>query len=207
MHANLKLHESNLQKVAFVNMLTCVENPWCAHVWVKRLFTNFSNFQNWIRLFLQSHRYINMHMLVCKLMKSSHIMLKNKIAQTLGNVCKYKPYSGKNWIFFFLCVLHDKLLKSMLLEIDSKGVNCNMVKECLLQWNTLNPKNWMLEAHAHMHLWNIIIEDNVDVAIHLMFELFISTQKFGVLIFLQKVRDRSIIFRLNQLGDLIIMTM
>jgi hypothetical protein len=52
-----------------------------------------------------------------------------------------------------------------------------------------------------------VIEDNVNVAIHLMFELFISIQKFGVLKTLQKVRDRSIIFRLNQLGDLIIMTM
>jgi hypothetical protein len=65
----------------------------------------------------------------------------------------------------------------------------------------------MLEAHAHMHLWNIIIEDNVDVAIHVMFELFISIEKFGVLKTLQKVRDRSIIFRLNQLRDLIIMKM
>jgi len=95
-----------------------------------------------------------------------------------------------------LCVLHDKLLKS----IDSKGVNCNIVKEWLLQRNTLNPKFWMVKAHANMCLWNIIIEDNVDVAIHLMFELFISTQKFGVLKTLQKVRDKSIIFRLNQLG-------
>jgi DNA replication licensing factor MCM2 len=65
----------------------------------------------------------------------------------------------------------------------------------------------MLEAHANMRLWNIIIEDNVDVVIRLMFELFISTQKFGVQKTLQKVRDKSIIFRLNQLGDLIIMIM
>jgi hypothetical protein len=65
----------------------------------------------------------------------------------------------------------------------------------------------MLQAHAHMHLRNIIIEDNVDVAIHLKFELIISTKKSSELKTLQKVRDRSIIFRLNQLGDLIIMTM
>jgi hypothetical protein len=33
----------------------------------------------------------------------------------------------------------------------------------------------MIEARVDMRLWNIIIEDNVDVEIHLMFELFIST--------------------------------
>jgi DNA replication licensing factor MCM2 len=46
----------------------------------------------------------------------------------------------------------------------------------------------MAEAHARMHLRSFVIEDDVDMAIRVMLESFISTQKFGVQKALQKVR-------------------
>lgn len=45
----------------------------------------------------------------------------------------------------------------------------------------------MAEAHARMHLRSFVIEDDVDMAIRVMLESFISTQKFGVQKALQKV--------------------
>lgn len=46
----------------------------------------------------------------------------------------------------------------------------------------------MAEAHARMHLRSFVTEDDVDMAIRVMLESFISTQKFGVQKALQKVR-------------------
>ena len=46
----------------------------------------------------------------------------------------------------------------------------------------------MSEAHARMHLRNYVTEDDVDMAIRVLLESFISTQKYGVQKALQKVR-------------------
>jgi DNA replication licensing factor MCM2 len=45
----------------------------------------------------------------------------------------------------------------------------------------------MSEAHARMHLRNYVTEDDVDMAIRVLLESFISTQKYGVQKALQKV--------------------
>lgn len=46
----------------------------------------------------------------------------------------------------------------------------------------------MSEAHARMHLRQHVIQEDVDMAIRVMLDSFISTQKFGVQKALQKVR-------------------
>lgn len=45
----------------------------------------------------------------------------------------------------------------------------------------------MSEAHARMHLRQHIIEEDVDMAIRVLLDSFISTQKFGVQKALRKV--------------------
>jgi len=57
----------------------------------------------------------------------------------------------------------------------------------------------MAEAHARMHLRSFVIEDDVDMAIRVMLESFISTQKFGVQKALQKVWFSKYSFMLNSI--------
>lgn len=45
----------------------------------------------------------------------------------------------------------------------------------------------MSEAHARMHLRRHVIQEDVDMAIRVLLDSFISTQKFGVQKSLQKV--------------------
>ena len=45
----------------------------------------------------------------------------------------------------------------------------------------------MSEAHARMHLRNYVTQEDVDMAIRVLLDSFISTQKFGVQKALQKV--------------------
>lgn len=53
----------------------------------------------------------------------------------------------------------------------------------------------MAEAHARMHLRSFVIEDDVDMAIRVMLESFISTQKFGVQKALQKSFKKFITYK------------
>lgn len=48
----------------------------------------------------------------------------------------------------------------------------------------------MAEAHARMHLRDSVRSDDVDLAIRVMLESFISSQKFSVTKQLKKVRRR-----------------
>lgn len=48
----------------------------------------------------------------------------------------------------------------------------------------------MAEAHARMHLRDYVNEDDVNMAIRIMLESFISTQKFSVMRSMRKVRCR-----------------
>ena len=45
----------------------------------------------------------------------------------------------------------------------------------------------MSEAHARMHLRNYVSQEDEDMAIRVLLDSFISTQKFGVQNALQKV--------------------
>lgn len=45
----------------------------------------------------------------------------------------------------------------------------------------------MSEAHAKMHLRSYVSQEDVDMAIRVLLDSFISTQKFGVQKALQKV--------------------
>lgn len=45
----------------------------------------------------------------------------------------------------------------------------------------------MSEAHARMHLRDYVNEDDVNMAIRIMLESFISTQKFSVMRTMRKV--------------------
>jgi DNA replication licensing factor MCM2 len=45
----------------------------------------------------------------------------------------------------------------------------------------------MSEAHAKMHLRSYVSQEDVDLAIRVLLDSFISTQKFGVQKALQKV--------------------
>lgn len=45
----------------------------------------------------------------------------------------------------------------------------------------------MAEAHARMHLRRYVSQEDVDMAIRVLLDSFISTQKFGVQKALQKV--------------------
>lgn len=47
----------------------------------------------------------------------------------------------------------------------------------------------MAEAHAKMHLRDYVLEDDVNMAIRVMLESFIDTQKFSVMRSMRKVRD------------------
>lgn len=46
----------------------------------------------------------------------------------------------------------------------------------------------MSEAHARMHLRQHVTQEDVDMAIRVLLDSFISTQKFGVQKALQKVK-------------------
>lgn len=50
----------------------------------------------------------------------------------------------------------------------------------------------MSEAHARMHLRQHVIQEDVDMAIRVLLDSFISTQKFGVQKALQKVSKSDI---------------
>ncbi len=45
----------------------------------------------------------------------------------------------------------------------------------------------MAEAHARMHLRDYVLEDDVNMAIRVMLESFIDTQKFSVMRSMRKV--------------------
>jgi DNA replication licensing factor MCM2 len=55
----------------------------------------------------------------------------------------------------------------------------------------------MAEAHARMHLRDYVRSDDIDMAIRVMLESFISAQKFSVMKNLRKVNH---IFSLFQQG-------
>lgn len=46
----------------------------------------------------------------------------------------------------------------------------------------------MAESHAKMHLRDYVLEDDVNMAIRVMLESFIDTQKFSVMRSMRKVR-------------------
>lgn len=46
----------------------------------------------------------------------------------------------------------------------------------------------MAEAHARMHLRDYVLEDDVNMAIRVMLESFIDTQKYSVMRSMRKVR-------------------
>lgn len=48
----------------------------------------------------------------------------------------------------------------------------------------------MAESHAKMHLRDYVLEDDVNMAIRVMLESFIDTQKFSVMRSMRKVRGR-----------------
>lgn len=52
----------------------------------------------------------------------------------------------------------------------------------------------MAEAHAKMHLRDFVLEDDVNMAIRIMLESFIDTQKFSVMRSMRKVCGCSMIF-------------
>lgn len=55
----------------------------------------------------------------------------------------------------------------------------------------------MAEAHAKMHLRDYVIEDDVNMAIRVMLESFIDTQKFSVMRSMRKVGTcQQLFFRL-----------
>lgn len=45
-----------------------------------------------------------------------------------------------------------------------------------------------LETHAKMHLRDYVVEDDVNMAVRVMLESFIDTQKFSVMSSMRKVR-------------------
>lgn len=47
----------------------------------------------------------------------------------------------------------------------------------------------MAEAHARMHLRDYVLEDDVNMAIRVMLESFIDTQKFSVMRSMRKVSE------------------
>ena len=50
----------------------------------------------------------------------------------------------------------------------------------------------MAESHAKMHLRDYVSEDDVNMAIRIMLESFISTQKFSIMKSMRKVRRFSL---------------
>jgi len=47
----------------------------------------------------------------------------------------------------------------------------------------------LAEAHAKMHLRDYVVEDDVNMAIRVMLESFIDTQKYSVMRTMRKVRS------------------
>ena len=48
----------------------------------------------------------------------------------------------------------------------------------------------MAEAHARLHLRDYVVDDDVNMAIRVMLESFIDTQKYSVMRTMRKVRNR-----------------
>jgi DNA replicative helicase MCM subunit Mcm2 (Cdc46/Mcm family) len=57
----------------------------------------------------------------------------------------------------------------------------------------------MAEAHAKMHLRDYVNEDDVNMAIRIMLESFISTQKFSVTRSMRKVPSINMLYKLQSL--------
>lgn len=55
----------------------------------------------------------------------------------------------------------------------------------------------MAESHAKMHLRDYVNEDDVNMAIRIMLESFISTQKFSVTRSMRKVRTTHLFIQLK----------
>ena len=55
----------------------------------------------------------------------------------------------------------------------------------------------MAEAHARMHLRDYVNEDDVNMAMRIMLESFISTQKFSVMKSMRKVISHEITYILE----------
>lgn len=55
----------------------------------------------------------------------------------------------------------------------------------------------MAESHAKMHLRDYVNEDDVNMAIRIMLESFISTQKFSVTRSMRKVRLTHLVIQLK----------
>ena len=53
----------------------------------------------------------------------------------------------------------------------------------------------MSEAHSRMHLRDYVNEDDVNMAIRIMLESFISTQKYSIMKSMRKVWDSSMLMR------------
>lgn len=51
----------------------------------------------------------------------------------------------------------------------------------------------MAEAHARMHLRDYVVEDDVNMAIRVMLESFIDTQKFSVMRSMRKVSTENVL--------------
>lgn len=51
----------------------------------------------------------------------------------------------------------------------------------------------MAEAHARMHLRDYVVEDDVNMAIRVMLESFIDTQKFSVMRSMRKVCEAALV--------------
>lgn len=47
----------------------------------------------------------------------------------------------------------------------------------------------MAEAHARLHLRDYVVDDDVNMAIRVMLESFIDTQKYSVMRTMRKVRN------------------
>ena len=58
----------------------------------------------------------------------------------------------------------------------------------------------MAEAHAKMHLREYVTEDDVNMAIRVMLESFIDTQKFSVMRNMRKVRTRKLYKQVELFG-------
>lgn len=55
----------------------------------------------------------------------------------------------------------------------------------------------LAEAHAKMHLREYVCEDDVNMAIRIMLESFIETQKYSVMTQMRRVRIQSLLYYLG----------
>lgn len=86
-----------------------------------------------------------------------------------------------------ICFSESSNYSSVTVEITHSGLVSQATGSIPITVRHIESMIRMAEAHAKMHLRDYVLEDDVNMAIRVMLESFIDTQKFSVMRSMRKV--------------------